>query len=68
MGGNRAFIGIAPKASFGPLDRAAAARGESLPIAVTIGHHPAVLTAAALYLGLGDDKLEVAGALLGEPV
>src|SRR5262249_19636415 len=28
----------------------------------------AVLIAAALYLGLGDDELEVAGALLGEPI
>ena len=68
LGGNRAFIGIAPNHHLAQLARAAAARGESLPIAVTIGNHPAVLTAAALYLGLGDDELEVAGALLGEPV
>jgi 2,5-furandicarboxylate decarboxylase 1 len=68
LGGNRAFIGIAPNHHLAQLARAAAARGETLPIAVTIGNHPAVLTAAALYLGLGDDELEVAGALLGEPV
>src|SRR5207302_10802064 len=43
-------------------------RGEQLEIAVTIGNHPAVLIAAALYLRLGDDEMEVAGALLGEPV
>ena len=68
LGGNRAFIGIAPNHHLAQLARAAKARGEKLPIAVTLGNHPAVLTAAALYLGLGDDELEVAGALLGEPV
>ena len=67
-GANRAFIGIAPNHHLAQLARAAKARGEKLPIAVTLGNHPAVLTAAALYLGLGDDELEVAGALLGEPV
>jgi 4-hydroxy-3-polyprenylbenzoate decarboxylase len=68
LGGNRAFVGIAPNHHLAELARAAARRGERLPIAVTIGHHPAVLIAAALYLGLGDDELEVAGALLGEPI
>lgn len=68
LGGNRAFIGIAPNHHLAVMARAAAARGEKLPIAVVIGNHPAVLMAAALYLGLGDDEMEVAGALLGEPV
>jgi 2,5-furandicarboxylate decarboxylase 1 len=68
LGGNRAFIGIAPNHHLAVMARAAAARGEKLPIAVTIGNHPAVLMAAALYLGLGDDEMEVAGALFGEPV
>jgi 4-hydroxy-3-polyprenylbenzoate decarboxylase len=68
LGGNRAFVGIAPNHHLAELARAAARRGERLPIAVTIGHHPAVLIAAALYLRLGDDELEVAGALLGEPI
>jgi 4-hydroxy-3-polyprenylbenzoate decarboxylase len=48
--------------------RAAMARGETLDIAVCIGNHPAVLIAACLYLGLGDDELTVAGALIGEPL
>jgi 2,5-furandicarboxylate decarboxylase 1 len=65
---NRAFIGIAPNHHLAVLARAAHARGEKLEIAVTIGNHPAVLIAAALYLGLGDDELEVAGALLGEAI
>jgi 4-hydroxy-3-polyprenylbenzoate decarboxylase len=68
LGGNRAFIGIAPNHHLAALARRAAARGETLPIAVVIGNHSAVLLAAALYLGLGDDELHVAGALLGEPI
>ena len=64
----RAFIGIAPNHHLAQLARAAAASGRSLEIAVTIGNHPAVLLAGAYYLGLGDDELEVAGALFGEPV
>lgn len=68
LGGNRAFIGIAPNHHLAVLARAARARGERLEIAVTIGNHPAVMIAACLYLGLGEDELEVAGALLGGPV
>lgn len=68
LGGNRAFVGIAPNHHLAVLARAAQARGETLDIAVTIGNHPAVLMAACLYLGLGDDELKVAGALLGEPL
>jgi 2,5-furandicarboxylate decarboxylase 1 len=68
LGGNRAFVGIAPNHHLAILARAAHARGDKLDIAVCIGNHPAVLVAACLYLGLGDDELPVAGALLGEPV
>ena len=68
IGDNRAFIGIAPNHHLAVLARAAQARGETLDIAVCIGNHPAVLVAACLYLGLGDDELTVAGALLGEPL
>ena len=66
--GNRAFVGIAPNHHLAILARAAHARGEKLDIAVCIGNHPAVLVAACLYLGLGDDELPIAGALLGEPL
>ena len=68
LGANRAFIGIAPNHHLAALARAAQVRGERLEIAVTLGNHPAVLLAACFYLGLGDDELEVAGALLGEPL
>ena len=68
LGGNRAFVGIAPNHHLAVLARQAHARGETLDIAVCIGNHPAVLVASCLYLGLGDDELKVAGALLGEPL
>jgi 2,5-furandicarboxylate decarboxylase 1 len=68
LDGNRAFVGIAPNHHLAVLARAAHARGEKLDIAVTIGNHQAVLVAACLYLGLGDDELPIAGALLGEPL
>jgi 2,5-furandicarboxylate decarboxylase 1 len=66
LGGDRAFVGIAPNHHLAILARAAHARGEKLDISVCIGNHPAVLIAACLYLGLGDDELPIAGALLGE--
>jgi 2,5-furandicarboxylate decarboxylase 1 len=68
LGANRAFVGIAPNHHLAVLARAAHARGKKLDIAVCIGNHPAVLMAACLYLGLGDDELPIAGALLGEPL
>jgi UbiD family decarboxylase len=68
LAGNRALAGIAPSHHLAVMARAAHARGETLDIAVTIGNHPAVLVAACLYLGLGEDELKVAGALVGEPL
>jgi UbiD family decarboxylase len=68
LGGNTAFIGIAPNHHLAVLARAARARGETLEIAISIGNHPALLVAACLYRRLGEDELEIAGALLGEPV
>ena len=68
IGGARAFVGIAPNHHLAVLSRATHARGEALDIAVCIGNHPAVMVASCLYLGLGDDELPIAGALLGEPL
>ena len=68
LGGARAMAGIAPNHHLAVLGRRAAERGETLPIAVAIGNHPAVLVASCLYLDLGEDELARAGALLGEPV
>ncbi len=64
LGGNRAFIGIAPNHHLAVMAR----RAGKLPIAVTLGNSPAVMIAAALYLGLGEDELPVAGALQGAGV
>jgi 2,5-furandicarboxylate decarboxylase 1 len=68
LGGSRALVGIAPNHHLAVAARAARTRGERLPIAVTIGNHPALLVAACFYLARGEDELRVAGALLGEPV
>lgn len=68
LGENRAMAGIAPNHHLAVLARRAAERGRTLPIAVTIGNHPAVLLASCLYLDLGADELQHAGALLGEPI
>jgi 4-hydroxy-3-polyprenylbenzoate decarboxylase len=68
LGGSQALVGIAPNHHLAVAARAARERGERLPIAVTIGNHPALLVAACLYLARGEDELRVAGALLGEPV
>jgi 2,5-furandicarboxylate decarboxylase 1 len=66
--GNRALVGVAPNHHLAVMAQAARARGEALDIAVTVGNHPAVLVAACLYLGLGDDELKIAGALVGGPL
>ncbi|MDP9255886.1 MAG: UbiD family decarboxylase [Actinomycetota bacterium] len=68
LGGSRALVGIAPNHHLAVAARAARERGERLPIAVTIGNHPAFMIAACFYLARGDDELLVAAALLGEPV
>jgi 4-hydroxy-3-polyprenylbenzoate decarboxylase len=67
LGGSRALVGIAPNHHLAVAARAARERGQRLPIAVTVGNHPALMIAACLYLARGEDELRVAGALLGEP-
>jgi 2,5-furandicarboxylate decarboxylase 1 len=63
-----AMIGIAPNHHLAVFARRAIERGRVLEIAVVIGADPCIQLAACLYLGIGDDELECAGALLGEPV
>lgn len=63
-----AFIGIAPNHHLAQMARSARDAGTSLPIAVTLGTHPAIQMAACFYLKLGDDELEHAASLLGEPI
>jgi 2,5-furandicarboxylate decarboxylase 1 len=68
LDGARAMIGIAPNHHLALFARRAAALGRSLEIAVVVGAHPAIQLAACLYLGVGDDEMQCAGHLLGEPV
>lgn len=44
------------------------ARGKNMEVAVVIGCHPAIYIAAAAKVAMETDELEVAGALMGEPV
>lgn len=43
-------------------------RGRPLECAAVIGSHPAVLVASNMLVPFGFDELEIAGALLGEPL
>ncbi len=67
-GGNSLLAGISPSHHLSRLMEKATARGENLPIAVAIGNHPALLLASQMYVALGHDEMEIAGALLGEPL
>ena len=62
------LVGIAPNHHLALFARRAAEQGRALDIAVVLGAHPAIQLAACLYLGAGDDEMECAGRLLGEPV
>ncbi len=44
------------------------ARGEPMPIAIMVGHHPLVYMAAATTVPYGVDELGLAGGFLGEPL
>lgn len=50
------------------LARRYAELGKPMEIVITIGHHPAVAVAAAYRGGSGFNEMELAGALLGEPL
>ncbi|MCF7935886.1 MAG: UbiD family decarboxylase [Synergistales bacterium] len=62
------LAGISPSHHLSRLMEKATARGESLPLAIVIGNHPAVLLASQMYVALGHDEFDIAGALLGEPL
>lgn len=66
LGGNRAFIGIAPEHHLAVFARRSPS--QRLPIALTLGNHPAVMIAAALYLSAGEDEVCVASALFDQPL
>lgn len=67
-GGNLLMAGIAPTHHLGELMRRSQQVGKPLELAVAIGNHIAVLLASQMYVELGHDEFDVAGALLGEPL
>jgi 2,5-furandicarboxylate decarboxylase 1 len=67
-GGGRVMVGIAKNHHLNLLAEKARRLGRTLPIAVAIGNHPAVLLGSQMYLGLGDDEYDIVGGLLGEPI
>lgn len=44
------------------------AKGENMPIAITIGHHPAFYLGCLSFVPVGVDEYGVAGALMGQPL
>ncbi len=62
-----AGIHISPRQLWG-FQRTAEERGEDLPVALVLGHHPGFNLAAASLTVMSVDEYHVAGALLGGPV
>ncbi|MHC5305788.1 UbiD family decarboxylase [Bartonella sp. LJL80] len=67
-GGQLMMAGIAKNHHLAQLADKAMAKGRSLEIAIVIGNHTALLLGSQLYLDLGDDEYDTAGALLGTAV
>jgi UbiD family decarboxylase len=61
-------IRMMPPQQLGVIHAKAEASGHDLPVAVAIGLHPIESLAAATSLPPGEDELELAGGLRGEPV
>jgi UbiD family decarboxylase len=61
-------IRMMPPQQLGVIQEHAERQGRDLPVAVALGLHPAVSIAAATSLPAGEDELELAGGLLGEPL
>jgi 2,5-furandicarboxylate decarboxylase 1 len=45
-----------------------AAKGERMPVAITIGHHPAFYLGVLSFVPVGVDEYEVVGGLIDEPL
>lgn len=61
-------VNAAPDHDLGRIFAAARTTGESVPVAVVIGHHPAYLVASQLKNPPTVDSHRLAGRLLGEPL
>lgn len=60
-------IRMMPPQQLGVIQERAEAAGQDLPVAVAIGLHPLDTLAAGTSLPAGEDELELAGGLRGEP-
>jgi UbiD family decarboxylase len=67
VGAHEAGIRMMPPQQLGLIQQRAEAAGRDLPVAVAIGLHPVDTLAAGTSLPPGEDELELAGALRGEP-
>ncbi len=67
-GSNKTGICLAPGRHTHLIYEKYEAMNKPMPMAIVIGHHPMYYFAAPYTAPLGVDELEVAGALLGEPV
>lgn len=67
-GKNKLGASLHSRGNFWDYQRRAEEKNQPLEVAVAIGVHPAVSIAAATRLPLGEDELELAGGLLGEPI
>lgn len=67
-GGTRLMAGIAKNHHLAIMAEKARSLGRDLEIAIAVGNNAAVLLGSQLYLDLGDDEFDNAGALLGAPV
>lgn len=65
---NHISVNAAPDHDLGRVINRAAERGEDVPIAIVIGHHPAYAIGSQLKHGTDVDSHEVTGALLGRPL
>ncbi len=68
VGARETGIRMMPPQQLGVIQARAEARGADLPVAVAIGLHPLDTLAAATSLPAGEDELELAGGLRGEPL
>ena len=68
VGAREAGIRMMPPQQLGVIQARAEQAGQDLPVAVAIGLHPVDALAAATSLPPGEDELELAGGLRGEPL
>lgn len=64
----RAGINFGPRSHSGVIFRKFETKGQDMPVAVCVGHHPALLLGAQTRMEQGGDHYETMGAFAGEPL